>query len=123
MNPVLDEPRWKRVWRGVVGFACGVVMAVGVVWASHLGLDDRARIDRSSALDLAAACVTRDGPTSVAYFGGPASPTGWRCARVDGEQWVSEPISPEEGCRLLHGRAARAERADADSPFAWYCRP
>lgn len=122
MNPAAPETTWRRVRRAVFGFLTGLSVTIGVVWASHLGLEDRSTRDQRTALDLSAACVLRDGPTAVAYFGGSASPTGWRCARVVDDAWQSQSISPDEGCELLHGRRSEAEPADATSPFAWWCR-
>ena len=111
----------RRLVRGGAGFLSGLVITLGVAWASYLGLEDRTRPASTTPLDLAAACTMRDGPTAVAYFAG--SPSGWRCAWVVGDGWETQPISPREGCRLLHGDRAEAEPADPDSPFAWYCRP
>jgi len=97
------------------------VITFGVAWAGHVGLGDRAGQDEATPLDLAAACIIRDGPTAVAYFA--ASPSGWRCAWVEGEGWSTRAISPGDACGLLHGDRAEATPADPDSPFAWYCRP
>ena len=122
MSPVMDEPFWRRARRGLFGVGCGLVIGLGVVWASGLGVQDRARSSRAVPLDLSAACEVRDGPGAVAYFGGPDAPTSWRCARVEGDSWSTRPINPREACRLLHGSRSQANRASASSPFAWECR-
>lgn len=121
MNPVRDEPLASRIRRGVLAFGCGLGVAMGVVWAGGLGLEDRQRSDQAAALDLAAACVARDGPGTVVAYNDSGVPPGWRCARLDAEAWVSVPISPEEGCQLLFGGTSRARLAAGTNPFAWEC--
>jgi len=122
MSPACDEPRWRRARRGLIGFGCGLGVSLGVVWASGLGVEDRARSSRVTPLDLSTACEVRDGPGAVAYFGGPDTPTSWRCARADGDGWLTRPMNPQEACHLLHGDRSEALRASASSPFAWECR-
>jgi hypothetical protein len=106
----------------VLAFGAGLTLTLGVVWASHQGDDDRSEGRLVTPLDLSAACVQRDGPTAVAYFGGSTAPTQWHCAHTDDDGWVSQPISPQEGCRLMYGERSRAQRADSSSPFVWVCR-
>lgn len=122
MNRALDELGWKRWRRRGVAFCSGLVLTLGVVWASHQGNDDRRSSSQTTPLDLSAACVQRDGPTAVAYFGGSSAPTRWNCAHTHGDRWITQPISPDEGCRLLHGDHSRATPASSASPFAWMCR-
>jgi hypothetical protein len=108
--------------RGIIAFGSGLLLTLGVVWASHQGSDDRRNGRQVTPLDLSAACVQRNGPTAVAYFGGSTAPTQWHCAHISDKGWAAEPISPEEGCRLLYGNRSRAERAASTSPFLWVCR-
>lgn len=116
------KSRWRSVRRALFGFGCGLGVALGVVWASGLGVEDRARSSRVTPLDMSAACRERDGSGAIAYFGGPETPTAWRCARVNGDGWRTRPINAIEACRLLHGDRSTALGGSANRPFAWQCR-
>jgi hypothetical protein len=122
VNNVFDEELSRRVGRGVLGFLFGLMLSLSVVWASGLGMDDREQATRVLALDLSAACAKRDGPDTLAYYDGSATPPGWYCAATRLEEWSGRPIRPDEACRLLHGGRSRARLASGANPFAWECR-
>lgn len=117
-----NEPSWRRIRRGAVGFVMGLAITSGVLWASSLGADDRDRGTRFTPLDFSAACVERDGSDAVAYIAGAVSPVGWRCARPRDDGWKSSPIAPDEGCALLFGPRSSARATTPDNPFTWECR-
>jgi hypothetical protein len=125
MNAARGETRSHRMRRGLLSFAVGLVLSLGLVWASGLGTDDRNRSSRVIALDMSAACQKRDGTNALAFFDGRTLPAGWRCAHQDNDDddWVTIAISPAEACTILHGHHTTARRVSANNPFTWLCVP
>jgi hypothetical protein len=121
MNPIREMRPSSRFRRGLLSFAAGLFISLGLVWASGLGTDDRNRSTRLSTLDMSAACERRDGPGSLAYFDGRTRPGGWRCAMEMNDDWLTTPITPAEGCTLLYGALSESRPASPNNPFTWTC--